>query len=532
MRAKAIATCLSLLVAGLAPTLARAEGATDVAGVPASSVGVNGPTADYAQNLTVVGHSKIEGIRPDGKLAGGPLGNNGGIALIGDCAYVGRWHEYNAKYNVQIVDVNESSPTFTQVVGSVPNSVINGGVSREIRAIDLPNFKMLTVLTFGQSVPDRTHNFLLFFTFPSGDCRAPVLTGSFDMKALRGHEFFQWLDPKNQVDGHPRILEYVTTPVGPGNIIVVDASKPAEPMLIGAYQDVQPVVSPHYAVQGLGTYAHSISLTPDGTEAYISDWDGGFFTLDTTACTLGVPACALVPKGSMSVPLRYDAGTSPLVGDTHSAVALPGTNAVVVGDEIYATTDGCPFGWMHIIDKGTPAIPASQISEFKLPENSASACGPRSGTVPQLGDADPTATSLVNERNASGLPIDGTFTMHNQTVTGHFVFVTWYGGGFRVVNLTDPSHPTEAGMFVPAPVAATKTTPDTSAPIWGADAEAGNDWLIAMWSYPIIRNGRIYVCDMRNGLYILAPTAGAPFSAEVASTAFVEGNSNFGAFVS
>jgi hypothetical protein len=47
-----------------------------------------------------------------------------------------------------------------------------------------------------------------------------------------------------------------------------------------------------------------------------------------------------------------------------------------------------------------------------------------------------------------------------------------------------------------------------------------------MWSYPIIRNGLIYVIDIRNGLYILRYTG--PHASEVAATNFLEGNSNLG----
>jgi hypothetical protein len=47
-----------------------------------------------------------------------------------------------------------------------------------------------------------------------------------------------------------------------------------------------------------------------------------------------------------------------------------------------------------------------------------------------------------------------------------------------------------------------------------------------MWSYPIIRDGLIYVIDIRNGLYILRYTG--PHAGEVASIRFLEGNSNLG----
>ena len=44
-----------------------------------------------------------------------------------------------------------------------------------------------------------------------------------------------------------------------------------------------------------------------------------------------------------------------------------------------------------------------------------------------------------------------------------------------------------------------------------------------MWSYPIVKNGLIYVIDIRNGLYVLRYTG-----SEVSGLRFLEGNSNLG----
>jgi hypothetical protein len=49
---------------------------------------------------------------------------------------------------------------------------------------------------------------------------------------------------------------------------------------------------------------------------------------------------------------------------------------------------------------------------------------------------------------------------------------------------------------------------------------------VVMWSYPIIKNGLIYVVDVRNGLYVLKYHG--PFEQEVAEINFLEGNSNLG----
>ena len=47
-----------------------------------------------------------------------------------------------------------------------------------------------------------------------------------------------------------------------------------------------------------------------------------------------------------------------------------------------------------------------------------------------------------------------------------------------------------------------------------------------MWSYPVIQDGLIYTVDLRNGLYILKYNG--PYSHEVDSVGFLEGNSNQG----
>ena len=49
---------------------------------------------------------------------------------------------------------------------------------------------------------------------------------------------------------------------------------------------------------------------------------------------------------------------------------------------------------------------------------------------------------------------------------------------------------------------------------------------VVMWSYPVIKDGLIYVTDVRNGLYILRYTG--PHASEVAGVEFLEGNSNLG----
>jgi hypothetical protein len=49
---------------------------------------------------------------------------------------------------------------------------------------------------------------------------------------------------------------------------------------------------------------------------------------------------------------------------------------------------------------------------------------------------------------------------------------------------------------------------------------------VVMWSFSIVKDGLIYVVDVRNGLYILRYTG--PRAGELAQISFLEGNSNLG----
>jgi hypothetical protein len=49
---------------------------------------------------------------------------------------------------------------------------------------------------------------------------------------------------------------------------------------------------------------------------------------------------------------------------------------------------------------------------------------------------------------------------------------------------------------------------------------------VTVWSYPIIRDGLIYVIDIRNGLYVFAYNG--VHAAQVSSLGYLEGNSNLG----
>jgi hypothetical protein len=109
------------------------------------------------------------------------------------------------------------------------------------------------------------------------------------------------------------------------------------------------------------------------------------------------------------------------------------------------------------------------------------------------------------------------YSSHNPTVTRHVILDSWHSGGEQAIVVNGPAHPVQGGWFSPTPLAAVANEDP-------ALSRGPNK--VVMWSFPIVRNGLIYVVDIRNGLYILRYTG--PRANEVSSLSFLEGNSNLG----
>lgn len=102
-------------------------------------------------------------------------------------------------------------------------------------------------------------------------------------------------------------------------------------------------------------------------------------------------------------------------------------------------------------------------------------------------------------------------------MTRNLALITWHSAGLQAVDIAQPRHPSQAGWYSPTPL-------PTVANEDPALSRGPNN--VVMWSYPIIRNGLVYVVDIRNGLYILRYTG--RHAGEAARLRFLEGNSNLG----
>ncbi|MCA1722128.1 MAG: hypothetical protein LC779_13845 [Actinobacteria bacterium] len=392
------------LVAALTGLLAGGLPA-GAASTPTTTIG-SPSVPGTAKGFTLVGHTDL-----------GNRGMNSPLALAGRCAYVGdrTYDDPRPQGGIAVIDVaNPAKPTR---VGTIPPR--KGVTQRELRADR--GLGLLVVLDYAASIGGAgtaySGNDLKIYDI-AGDCRTPKLLSTYDFGARTPHEFFLWKDPKNA----GRVLAYVTTTIYGPDLSVIELTDPTAPRLLTTY-DIgidQAFKTADFADKSGSGYLHSLSVTDDGTRAYMGAWDYGMYVADTSALAApgGVPLIRPVGAG------RLDYGHN-----VHGGVPLRGRPYAVTVQEDYANAgNGCPFGWLRMADVTDQANPKLG-GEYKLPEN----------------DCD------------KAKAVNGTFTAHNQTTFKNLALLTWYAGGLRAVDVSDPNRPVEAGVFVPK---ADKPAPD------------------------------------------------------------------------
>ncbi|HUR52308.1 MAG TPA: hypothetical protein VMZ11_09305 [Mycobacteriales bacterium] len=461
-------------------------------GAAASGVGT-ASRYGLTKGFQLVGHTDL-----------GRRAMNSPLAVAGRCAYVGDRYYSTSRAQagrphggIAVVDVHD--PRHPVQRGLIPP--VAESTQRELRAD--AGLGVLVVLSYspfagGDPQASQPINTLKVYDIHR-DCLRPKLLSTYDFGPRPPHEFFLWKDPK-----HPgRALAYVTFTVFSPDLMVLDLADPAKPTLAGVYDlgidQLQKTID--FVDESGSGYTHSLSVSDDGTRAYMAGWDYGFWTLDTSM--LADP-----PVAGIGLAHPVGIGVLDTGHNVHSAAVVPGRRSVVLTQEDYAAAGhGCPFGVLRT-GRLTADGGASLAGQFSLPENDPRTCGTKNGT----------------------------FSSHNPTLFHDVALLTWYSGGLRAVDLTDPAHPFETGAFVPRPTfepelrdarlffprTAQKAGPLPTDSTWpGSRAEP---WIGSMWSYPVVQNGLVYVVDIDLGLYVLRYTG--KHASEVARAPFVEGNSS------
>jgi hypothetical protein len=291
-----------------------------------------------------------------------------------------------------------------------------------------------------------------------------------------------WVDSASS----QRALLYLSTNVSSANVpdlLVIDISRARD----GVFREVATWNAPaSLSADSRRRYParlHSISVSADGRRGYAAFWGGGLQVLDTSQLAEG--------KTEPSIRLVTPDGGLKWGGPAHSAIPVPGRSLVLLSDE---AQDACPWGWVRIADVSNEGRP-SLAGEFRVDQNRRAGC------------------EELRERRLA----NHSHTAHNPTVLSNLAFISWHSAGLQAIDLQDARRPQSAGSFVPEPLETVATEdPDLTGGVRG----------VAMWSYPIIKDGLIHVVDVRNGLYVLKYQG--RWGDEVGTVKFAEGNSNLG----
>jgi hypothetical protein len=340
-----------------------------------------------------------------------------------------------------------------------------------------------------------------FYDISRSNATRPKLLNQFDVDT---HEFFLWEDPSNP----KRALIFAgnasstcgtrggspTCPFSVWDISRVRNGQPPVTLYSGLYPFTRLPAAESEPVQKPIGGLHSLTISNNGRKAYFALLTGGFAVVDVSDFAAGRPSPQPRPITTNEArPVWPGPGA-------HSAVKLWGRDWAWVSDEVYGTATGeghgCPWGWARMIDISDPRTPTVK-AEYREPENDPSTCD----------EWNPPRTS---------------YSAHNPTLTPNIAFSTWHSGGMQAVSIRNPRRPYQLAEFTPKPLPSVMLED----PRLSSDPDTGRNEKVVMWSYPIIKDGLIYVVDLRNGLYVLE-YRGA-FKDEVERIRFLDGNSNQG----
>ena len=278
------------------------------------------PAARPPETLSAALPGTAEGFELVGRAALEGIGWHAGLAVHGDCAYVGNRRSGEAA----IIDI--SDPANPVPVGAIPFGP--EGQPVELRA--LPERNWLVAADHGN---DR------LVTFDVSDCVAPRELGAIEMPGAP-HEFHLWTDGE-------RVLVFgAMFDHAEDDLTVVDITDPAAPQVAARWSAED---------EGLGGLLHSVTVSADGRRAYLALWNGGVVVAE-----VDLPAVRVLrdEAGSVQAARFPAAHSAALLGDANRPQHL------LVTSEIWR----CPFSPAYVVSVADPARPHI-VAQTALPEN-------------------------------------------------------------------------------------------------------------------------------------------------------------------
>ena len=232
-----------------------------------------------------------------------------------------------------------------------------------------------------------------------------------------------------------------------GNILVIyDLRDPRKPVEVSRWwmpgQHLAGGETPTW--EGYGHRLHHALRV--GDELWASVWHAGFRVIDISDITRPVTRASHTYHPWVVEP-------------THTVLPvarlIDGRRIAVVGDEEHDHRHGQPHAGLWLFD------------------------------VTNLDAITPLSTFHVSEMDSPWSRATGRFGMHQfqEHIDGHLVYCAWFSGGLRIVDISDPTQPMEAGFYIPIP-------PD------GEPSPQSND-------VDVDERGLVYLLDRNRGIEVI-----------------------------
>jgi hypothetical protein len=248
-----------------------------------------------------------------------------------------------------------------------------------------------------------------------------------------------------------------------GDWRLIDISDPSRPFALSDWDYRDSLAEGDRDRRSPELHVHSSILSDSGDSAWLAVWDAGLVEIDLTDPTDPRAVAAIPPADGDE-------------GNAHSVAFDPSSGLLIRSDENleWRTESGTTRPW------GSQTI--YQVSD--------------QAAIQPLGTFTTENTDLRSGRPAG----PGYFTAHEAVLVNDIEYVSWYSDGIRIVDLTDPSHPTEIGYFVPPPT----TDPQAHFLGQGRGSNFAMVWGVA------VADGYIYLSDMNSGLWIVRHASAGP----------------------
>lgn len=525
------------------------------------------PARGMGKNFELVAHVPLlDDSQWQNTSMGIPRGENGDITAADHCIYVGSFIGYQPAV---IVDVKD--PAKARVIGPVPDLVpgVGNGIEGIEASADLLVIDQRAALDgLGFEVPKGLPARGLAI-YDNSDCEHPKLVARFDYQNEPTHTFSLWRDPENPA----RVLAIQTFNGGgrqePGvDIRVVDLTgcpKDCNPKLVGkwglaAQFSIGGITKISYpgASRNASMNTHEAVMSTDGRRIYMAQMQAGFLMVDSTrlintlrsggklTATPGPtdcnPAAPSAPdaEGFCLTALNRDVNARdrsvpPILSEWyHTPIKVPGRPYLVLlsesreaqsAEQVSANpNDGlgpvrptCPGSLARILYVGEQEYYWSYGDEKGLM---------RGDLFPKTVGVYGTMEQLFENCTATGhkpgtAQIRGAYSPHDGLVFPHIMFITYYGGGLRAIDISNPFTPVEVGYFFGKPVdkvrwaheiaAKPQMKPDGSG-LAVSQPNLGRPDIIA-FSFVLSYNGLLAYADVNNGLYIVRYTG--PYANEI-----------------